>query len=114
MPGVHQDGVHDIRRWVCHAPLITEELVDRRQWISQGRLLEILAVAQALPGSLSINISILVGYEIAGVPGALGAVAGAAFPPFLTITIFAALFKGLKATRWSMRLSWVSAARSLR
>jgi chromate transporter len=73
-------------------PLITEELVDRRQWISQGRLLEILAVAQALPGSLSINISILVGYEIAGVPGALGAVAGAAFPPFLTITIFAALF----------------------
>jgi chromate transporter len=73
-------------------PMITEELVEEKHWLDQGKLLEILAVAQALPGSLSINISVLVGYEVAGVAGALGAVVGAALPPFTTITVLAALF----------------------
>jgi len=42
-------------------PLITEELVEKKQWLEQEKLLEIIAVAQALPGSLSINLSVLVG-----------------------------------------------------
>lgn len=73
-------------------PLITEELVEKKHWLDQGKLLEVFAVAQALPGSLSINVAVLVGYEVAGVAGALGAVAGAALPPFATITLVAALF----------------------
>lgn len=77
-------------------PLIREELIDRRHWLSEDRFLEVIAVAQALPGSLSINMSIIVGYEVAGLPGALSAVAGAALPPFLTITLVAAVFNRLQ------------------
>jgi chromate transporter len=73
-------------------PLITEELVEKKHWLDQEKLLEIIAVAQALPGSLSINISVLVGYEVAEVAGALVAVVGAALPPFATITLLAAFF----------------------
>lgn len=73
-------------------PLIKEELVSKRKWLDQDRLTEVLAVAQSLPGSLSINMSILIGYEVARVPGALGAVVGAVLPPFLTITVIAAFF----------------------
>ncbi|HHY75932.1 MAG TPA: chromate transporter [Firmicutes bacterium] len=73
-------------------PLITEELVEKKQWLEQEKLLEIIAVAQALPGSLSINLSVLVGYEVADVAGAVAAVVGAAFPPFATISLVAAFF----------------------
>jgi len=73
-------------------PLISEELVEKKQWLDQEKLLETIAVAQALPGSLSINISVLVGYEVADVAGALAAVVGAALPPFSTIMLLAAFF----------------------
>lgn len=73
-------------------PMIQEGLIDEKKWLEQDKLVEVLAVAQSLPGSLSINTSIFIGYEVAGVPGALAAVTGIAIPPFLTITAIAAFF----------------------
>ncbi len=73
-------------------PLIRQEMIEKRGWLDEDKLVEILAVAQSLPGSLTINSSILIGYEVARVPGALSAVTGAAFPPFFTITVIAAFF----------------------
>lgn len=73
-------------------PLIEEELVKNKKWISKEDFLDILVVAQSLPGALAINTSIFVGYKIAGVIGALAALLAVILPCFIIIVIIAAFF----------------------
>ena len=47
------------------------------RWIEEEEMLDLTAIAQSSPGSIAINASILVGYHVAGIPGALITVVGA-------------------------------------
>ncbi|MCR5003096.1 MAG: chromate transporter, partial [Bacteroidales bacterium] len=43
-------------------PLIQDEL-DKRGWISEDELPDIIALAQSAPGVLAVNVSIFAGYR---------------------------------------------------
>lgn len=79
-------------------PLIEEEMVAKKRWLDKERMVEAFAVSQSLPGSIAINTSVLIGYEIRGVGGALAAVTGAAIPPFVTLTVISAFFSQFKGS----------------
>jgi len=66
-------------------PLIEFEIVEKRKWIKEREIVDILALAQSLPGAIAINSSTFVGYRIAGVRGALAATLGVILPSFLII-----------------------------
>lgn len=68
-------------------PLMEREYVDKRQWFETQEMLDILAVSQSLPGMISINASIMVGYRLFGVVGALVAVFGLALPSVIVLSI---------------------------
>lgn len=68
-------------------PLITDEFVEKRKWISQDEMIDAVAVVQSMPGILAANLSVLLGYRIAGIPGALSATLGVSLPPFITIML---------------------------
>lgn len=71
--------------------LIEREVVDNRRWIRREEFLDLLAVAQALPGILAVNISVAVGDKLRGMRGSLAAALGTILPCFLiilTIAIF--------------------------
>lgn len=59
------------------------ELVDRRAWLSQQAFVELLALAQLLPGPNVINVCILFGERHFGVRGVLAALAGMLAMPLL-------------------------------
>ena len=59
-------------------PLMRERFVKELHWIDEEEMLDLTAIAQSSPGSIAINASILVGYHVAGIPGALITVVGAA------------------------------------
>jgi len=44
--------------------IIEREIVDRHHWIEREDFLDLLAVAQSLPGILAVNISVAVGDKV--------------------------------------------------
>ena len=71
--------------------LMKERFVDRFQWIEEDEMLDLVALSQSAPGAMAINASIIVGYKLRGLLGALTATIGTVLPPFLIITIISAL-----------------------
>ncbi|MBQ8635446.1 chromate transporter, partial [bacterium] len=72
-------------------PIMQSELVEKRKWLTQDELCDYYCVSQCLPGIIAINMSILVGYKILKLKGAIAAVLGMSFSPFLAILLVANL-----------------------
>ena len=71
--------------------IIEREIVDKHNWIEREDFLDLLAIAQSLPGILAVNIATAVGDRIKGARGSAVAAAGTILPSFLiilTIAIF--------------------------
>ena len=71
--------------------IIEREVVDKHRWLDRAEFLDLLAVAQSLPGILAVNISVVVGDKLRGLRGAIAAAAGTITPCFLII-LFIAMF----------------------
>ncbi len=69
--------------------LIEREVVDRHHWIKREEFLDLLAIAQAMPGILAVNISVSVGDRLRGLKGSLAAAIGTILPSFLIILLIA-------------------------
>jgi chromate transporter len=74
-------------------PLIEEEVVNRKQWVSKDEMLDLIAIAQSCPGVFAINIAIFIGYKLKKTRGALATTIGTALPSFLIILAIAIFFK---------------------
>ncbi|MGL5086200.1 MAG: chromate transporter [Clostridium sp.] len=73
-------------------PLIEEEVVNNKKWIEKEEFMDILVVSQSLPGALSINCSVFLGYKIGGFIGAIMALLAVILPSFSIIICIAAFF----------------------
>ena len=62
---------------------IQKEYVEKKHWITDEELLDFASVGRSVPGLMIGNTSILFGYQVAGVPGALAALFGITLPPVL-------------------------------
>lgn len=69
--------------------IIEKEIVDKHHWIEREEFLDLLAVAQSLPGILAVNISVAVGDKLRGMRGAVTAALGTILPSFLIILCIA-------------------------
>lgn len=77
-------------------PLMEKELVDRRQWLERETFLDILSIAQAMPGVFAVNMATNIGYRLRGLRGAVCAVVGNILVPILIILGFATCFHYLR------------------
>ena len=73
--------------------LMERELVDKQHLFERKDFLDMVAVAQAAPGVMAVNLSIVVGYKTKGIWGAFFAALGAAFPSFVIILLLAVFFR---------------------
>ncbi|MCD7819937.1 MAG: chromate transporter [Lachnospiraceae bacterium] len=72
--------------------LLKKKFVDEYHWIDEEEMLDLVAIAQASPGSVAVNGAIVVGYKLAGIPGIAASVLGAVLPPMVIITIISAFY----------------------
>lgn len=70
-------------------PVMQKEFVAKRKWLTDEDMLDTVALMQSLPGIIAVNMSSLIGYRVAGIPGVLAATFGVVLPPFLTIVAIA-------------------------
>jgi chromate transporter len=71
------------------------EFVDHRRWLTETQFLTGLALAQALPGVNVVNLSIWIGFQLRGGPGALVAALGMVVPPGILAIIVLSVFDRL-------------------
>ena len=68
-------------------PLMRKKFVNDYKWIEEKEMLDLTAIAQASPGAIAVNASILVGYRLAGLLGALITIIGTVLPPLIILSI---------------------------
>lgn len=81
-------------------PLMRKKFVDELGWIEEQEMLDLTAIAQSSPGPIAVNASILVGYRVAGVPGALLTVIGTILPPLIIISVISFFYRQFRDNRF--------------
>lgn len=77
-------------------PLMRKKFVEELKWIDEQEMLDLTAIAQSSPGAIAVNASILVGYRIAGIPGALLTAFGTVLPPLIIISIISMFYQAFR------------------
>lgn len=80
-------------------PLIQFDIVKKYKMMSDDDFVQIIALSHALPGIIGLNNSILTGYKIAGVFGALMCSVGTIMPAFGAMLVVAVLFQKLPQSK---------------
>ena len=101
--------------------LMRKKMVVELGWINDEEMLDFVTIAQSSPGPIAVNGSVMVGYHLAGVGGALVATLGTILPPMIVLSlislgyqavadnpIIAAAFSGMRAVVAAivLQVSW--------
>ena len=77
-------------------PLMRKKFVEELGWIEEDEMMDLTAIAQSSPGAIAVNASILVGYHVAGFPGAMLTVLGTVLPPLIIISIISMFYQAFR------------------
>ncbi|MGL4992491.1 MAG: chromate transporter [Sarcina sp.] len=80
-------------------PFIKQVLVNQHGWITAAQMSSDIGLVQVASGPVTVNLSIYVGYKVAGVLGAIVAMLGIATVPFILVLIACVLFEKLKNSK---------------
>jgi len=69
------------------APLIHKEAVEKRGWIDDDEFIDIVAIANSLPGASMVEMSTAIGYKIKGLLGGIVAAFSITLPSMIAFTI---------------------------
>lgn len=77
-------------------PLMRKRFVEQLGWIDEQEMLDLIAIAQSAPGIIAVNTSILIGYKVAGVWGAIFTLLGTALPPLILLSLLSYVYDAIK------------------
>lgn len=77
-------------------PLMRKKFVEELRWIEDQEMMDLAAIAQSSPGAIAVNAAIIVGYHVAGVPGALVTAFGAILPPLIIISVISMFYRAFR------------------
>ncbi|MCC8108574.1 MAG: chromate transporter [Planctomycetes bacterium] len=89
-------GLFTIGGGYAMLPLIEREIVEKKRWIGSEDFLNVLAVAQSLPGPIAVNTGVFVGYKTRRFPGAVVGLLGVVMPSFICMIILATFFVNIR------------------
>lgn len=68
-------------------PLMKKQFVEKLGWLDEKEMLDFTAIAQSSPGAIAVNASVLLGFHLSGIPGALVAIFGTVLPPLILLSV---------------------------
>ena len=72
-------------------PMLKKEVIEKKGWTNEEELLDIYAIGQCTPGIIAVNTSTYIGYEQAGIIGAVCGTLGMVTPSLIIITLIATI-----------------------
>lgn len=80
--------------------LMKKKYVEELAWLEEEEMLDITAITQSSPGPLPVNASVIIGYRIHGIVGALTAVLGTILPPMLIISLISVFYTQFRTNKY--------------
>jgi len=77
-------------------PLMKKKFVDELHFIEEDEMLNLAAIAQSSPGAVAVNAAILLGYRVAGMPGAIVTILGTVLPPLITLSVISLFYNAFR------------------
>lgn len=87
-------------------PLLTSELVEKKNWITSDELCEFYAIGASLPGIIAANTAIFTGRKLLGTKGAVAATVGMVLPAFLAIVLLATMLSEIINLPTTQHIFW--------
>lgn len=87
-------------------PLLTSELVEKKNWITSDELCEFYAIGASLPGIIAANTAIFTGRKLLGTKGAVAATIGMVLPAFLAIVLLATMLSEIINLPTTQHIFW--------
>lgn len=81
-------------------PVLKDEFCNKKEYISEDEMLDIVALGQSAPGPIAVSVSLLLGYKLKGRGGALLGVLAAILPPMITISVIYFFYEAFAANYW--------------
>ena len=75
------------------------DMSTRTGWFTQAKLADMIAVSESTPGPIGVNMATYVGFETAGIPGAVTATLGLICPSIIIILIIARVLKQFRENK---------------
>lgn len=76
-----------------------KEMGENTGWFTNVELTTMIAVSESTPGPMGVNMATYVGFETAGLPGAVTATLGLIFPSIVVILIIAGFLQKFRQSR---------------
>ena len=73
-------------------PLIQNAVVDKKKWLRDKEFIDMLALAQSIPGPIALNTAVFVGNKKKGIKGSIFSSLGIILPSFITILLLVIVF----------------------
>lgn len=74
-------------------PILKAKYVDDYGWLDEDDALNLVSIAQSMPGVVAVNACIILGYRMAGLPGSITALLGTVLPPLIIIMAVASFYE---------------------
>lgn len=74
-------------------PIIERDVVEKRKWVTQIEMLDILAISESTPGPISVNAATYIGYKVGGFFGSFVTTLGLALPSFIIILLISFIYE---------------------
>lgn len=80
--------------------LVQAEVVTKKHWITEEDFMNMIAISQATPGVIAVNMATFVGYRIGGFWGSVLATLGVTVPSYFVIVIISLFLDAFLALTW--------------
>ncbi len=77
-------------------PLIEREIIDKKSWLPKKEFIDLLTIAQSIPGPIALNTAVFIGFKNRGYKGALASLLGVVVPSFSILLLIAIYFANIR------------------
>lgn len=70
-------------------PILRRTCVEKHKWITEAEVMDFYAISQGLPGIISVNVSVFIGYHLRKLKGGIAAALGCVSPCIVVISMIA-------------------------
>lgn len=81
-------------------PILQREIVIKKNWATEGELIEYFAIGQCTPGIIAVNTATFVGQKKAGILGGIIATIGLVLPSLVIISMLAGVIEAFSHLIW--------------
>ena len=88
-------GLFTVGGGLAMIPLVYDEAINKRHWMTEEEMIDCVAVTQSLPGAFIINMATYIGKKQKGILGSIAATVGVMLPSLILMSLIMVLLKGI-------------------